>query len=203
MGFRWAQLFKSRMFWLLSLPVVVFWRELLRTPADIGAVLPSSQWLGHAIAAAIPLNSETLVVEVGAGTGAVTRALLRRGVAPSRLCLIERSSALCELLRRRFPRLLVVRGDAAELTRHLGADRSVGAIVSSLPLRSLSQAAVHAIAGEMHALLDTDGVLVQYTYGIAEDCPLEAFGFKRQRASLVLRNIPPARIDVLRKEACL
>ncbi len=178
---------------------LVLWREFLRHPSRVGAVLPSSSWLAQAIAATVPLDSQALIVEIGAGTGAVTQALLARGIAPSRLIVVERSSKLCKLLRRRFPYLTVVQGDAAELIRWVGPQDAVCAIVSSLPLRSLPDAVVTAIAAQMHELLDTDGMLVQFTYGWVGASPLQTLGFERYKASWEWRNIPPARIDVLCK----
>lgn len=179
--------------------VLLLWWELLRHPASVGAVLPSSHWLAQAIAATVPLDSQALIVEIGAGTGAVTQALLARGIAPSRLIVVERSSKLCQLLRRRFPHLTVVQGDAAELIRWVGPQDDVCAIVSSLPLRSLPDVMVSAIAAQMHALLDTGGILVQFTYGWVGASPLQALGFECYKASWEWRNIPPARIDVLCK----
>ena len=178
---------------------LALWRELLRHPASVGAVLPSSPWLAQAIAAAVPLDSQALIVEIGAGTGAVTQALLARGIVPSRLIVVERSAKLCKLLRRRFPYLTVVQGDAAELIRWVGPQDAVCAIVSSLPLRSLPDATVTAIAAQMHELLATDGMLVQFTYGWLGASPLQTLGFERYKASWEWRNIPPARIDVLCK----
>ncbi len=178
---------------------LALWRELLRHPASVGAVLPSSPWLAQAIAAAVPLDSQALIVEIGAGTGAVTQALLARGIAPSRLIVVERSAKLCKLLRRRFPYLTVVQGDAAELIRWVGPQDAVCAIVSSLPLRSLPDATVTAIAAQMHELLATDGMLVQFTYGWLGASPLQTLGFERYKASWEWRNIPPARIDLLCK----
>ncbi|HVA54730.1 MAG TPA: methyltransferase domain-containing protein [Gammaproteobacteria bacterium] len=178
---------------------LALWRELLRHPSSVGAILPSSPWLAQAIAAAVPLNNQALIIEIGAGTGAVTRALLARGIAPSRLLVVERSAKLCKLLRHRFPYLSVVHGDAAELTRWVGPQDTVCAIVSSLPLRSLPDATVTAIAAQMHELLATDGMLVQFTYGWMDSSPLQMLGFERYKASWEWRNIPPARIDVLCK----
>ena len=179
--------------------VLALWQEFLQHPISVGAVLPSSPWLAQAIAAAVPLDSQALIVEIGAGTGAVTRALLARGIAPSRLLVVERSAKLCKLLRHRFPYLVVVHGDAAELTRWVGPQDTVCAIVSSLPLRSLPDATVTVIAAQMHELLATDGMLVQFTYGWVGASPLQTLGFERYKAYWEWRNIPPARIDVLCK----
>ncbi len=93
----------------------VFAREMLSQPAAVGAIWPSSGRLARSVASRVPIHGDGLVVELGGGTGAVTHALLQRGIAPGRLVVIERSSAFVRHLRVRFPGTIVVQGDAAEL----------------------------------------------------------------------------------------
>jgi len=90
------------------------------------------------MANAVPKSGEGLVVEVGAGTGVVTEALLERGIPVHRLLVIEKSPLLCEYLSRRFPHLKVIQGDAALLASMLPTGATIDALVSGVPLRSLS-----------------------------------------------------------------
>src|ERR1700722_19966931 len=91
---------------------LLFLRELLSNPASAGAPWPSSRHLGAKTAAGIPKGGSGLIVELGAGTGVVTQALLDHGVKPHRLLVIERSPTLFEYLRKCFPELRVVLADA-------------------------------------------------------------------------------------------
>ena len=59
------------------------------------------------------------VIEIGPGTGPVTAALLRRGVAPERLVLLEFSPEFCALLRKRHPAARVIEGDAYQIAKTL------------------------------------------------------------------------------------
>jgi phosphatidylethanolamine/phosphatidyl-N-methylethanolamine N-methyltransferase len=140
---------------------------------------------------------EDLVVELGAGTGAVTEALLARGVPARQLIAIERSPALADLLRARFPGIRVVCGDAVHLRRllrHLGTGGARINIVSSLPLRSLPPKQVHSILKEIGGVLRSGGRWIQFTYAlVGRQIPR---GFAREASSLVWRNLPPARVDV-------
>src|SRR5690242_4218822 len=86
---------------------VVFLRSLLRSPATVGAVIPSSPGLSQMMVSRVDPNSAA-VLEVGAGTGPVTRAILDRGLEPERLFVIERDPSLVAYLRRRFPRVKVM-----------------------------------------------------------------------------------------------
>lgn len=177
-----------------------FLREALANPRAVGALVPSSPALSRRITELVGWVAEGLVVELGAGTGVVTAELLRRCVPAQRLILVERAPALVGLLRRRFPDLTVLCGDAADLRRMLARlpefnPRRVSHIVSSLPLRSLPPAKVDGILREVGHALQYGGHLVQYTYALASRNWTPP-GFEIRRSALVWRNVPPARVDL-------
>lgn len=184
-------------------PAGLFLRELLETPAGVGAVWPSSERLARGMAAQVDPRGDGLVVELGAGTGVVTRALLDRGVPADRLRVVERSPAFARHLRQRFPEVAVLRGDAARLSDVLGesaAGGPVDAIVSSLPLRSLEPDVVSAVLGQCRALLRPGCPLVQFTYaprGLPDAGLSDGFVVRGDLA--VWTNLPPARVVVLER----
>src|SRR5581483_7709712 len=119
--------------------VALFFLRWLQAPGRIGAVAPSSRHLGRAMARQVAVNGSDPVIELGGGTGSVTRALLEAGIAPERLVVVEKDERLYRLLRARFPELRIVKGDARR-RRRLLAPLGIGkaaAVVSSLPLISL------------------------------------------------------------------
>ena len=83
-----------------------FWKGWIRNPLAIGAFAPSGKSLAKLMAKDVGANSR--VVELGAGTGRVTAALLASGVAPGNLYLVERDPHFVKLLERRFPRCHVI-----------------------------------------------------------------------------------------------
>src|SRR5258707_12647936 len=85
------------------------------------------------------------VIELGAGTGEVTKALLAAGIAPHRLALVERDPELAGFLRQNFPGPQIIEGDAAHLPGLLVANgvEHIAAVVSSLPLLSLPSDALN------------------------------------------------------------
>lgn len=190
--------------WMESLAKIrgwlVFAREAFANPREIGAVVPSSPTLARRMARMVSPDNPGLVVELGAGTGVVTQALLDQGIPPNRLFAVELSPSLAQLLRKRFHDVQVLSGDAANLRRLLrraGADihSPPVTIVSSLPLRSLPAPKVNAIVREIGALIRPTGRWIQYTYALAHrQFPT---GFTRSQSSFVWGNIPPARVDVL------
>jgi len=180
---------------------LAFSRELLAGPRMVGAVCPSSIHLAQAMAYALGNLNEGLVLELGAGTGSITGALLQRGIAPERLVVIERSAALAAHLRQRFPNIRVIEGDARQLNVLLGNDAGrVCTVVSGLPLRSLKREVVTEIALQVRQILSGGGVLVQFTYDLSKPSFSREKSLKRARTRFVWKNLPPARVDTFIRE---
>lgn len=181
----------------IMLPTWLFLTELLKNPGAIGAVWPSSRALAFAMARQLPVLGEGLIVELGAGTGSVTEALLASGTDPGRLLIVERSPAFVRLLRDRYPEVKVVQGDATQLHELVPSNAVVDAIVSSLPLRSMPTAEVCAVVRQWHRVLKTGGIVVQFTYNLRGLIKRNLDGFMEQKKCLVWKNIPPARVSRL------
>src|SRR6478736_1318850 len=96
-----------------------FIRSWIEKPLSTGAVMPSSRVLARAMARYVDPHSQGPVIELGPGTGPVTEALVRHGVDPARLILVEFNPDFCRLLRTRYPAATVVQGDAYRLRRLL------------------------------------------------------------------------------------
>ncbi len=171
-----------------------FVRAWIRSPRSVGMVCPSGIRLARSMAASVPRKGDGLVVELGAGTGTVTRQLLDAGIAPRRLIVVEQSPVMANLLRERFPQLTVLEADARWLEACLPRDRQVDCIVSSLPLLSLNQRVRDQIIGAMSGVLHEGGLLIQYTYSWRKANAFLNDGFRCVGSSQVWHNVPPARI---------
>lgn len=182
-------------------PQSLFLRELVAQPGSIGAICASSPRLAACMAAWVDPHAAGWVVELGGGTGVITQALLTRGVVPSRLVVVEQSERLASHLRRRFPQVCVVQGDAAELPALLARlavpVSSVSCVVSGLPLLSIPEPARSRILHAGAAVLAPDGQLLQFTYALHGASPWQEAGLACRHRQRVLANLPPARIDVL------
>ncbi len=181
----------------------VFLREWLVHPQRTGAVAPSSPQLGAAMARWLPANPNSFVLELGPGTGAVTDALLKHGLREDRLIAIEHNPNLARLLRKRFPRAHIITGDAWELDTLLAElpepVKSVGAVISSLPLLNFPVAAAEALSEKIRAVLEPKGKWVQYSYRIHKRRTRGASSFKLHASKIVWLNLPPARVSVFQK----
>lgn len=171
-------------------------KEFATSPHDMGAVIPSGPVLGKCMAQQVSLNDDGLVIELGAGTGTMTHALLKRGINPERLVVIERSEILANYLSRRFPEVRVVRGDAARLGIILGArPYSVSTIISSLPLHALPQNTVKEISAQLDEVSHEGTRYIQFTFHRTSGWSLNK-NFKQVYSERVWANIPPARVEV-------
>jgi phosphatidylethanolamine/phosphatidyl-N-methylethanolamine N-methyltransferase len=173
--------------------IFLFFRSLLKSPLEVGAVIPSSPQLSRLIASQVGIGNSH-VLEVGAGTGSITDALLRLGLPANRLLVIERDPSLVAHLHSRFPNIRVRCGDAANAGSILceeGISR-VQTLISSLPVCNLNGNDRFAIVGEMMKALAADGQLIQFTYTAICPFPTERLGLHAERVGRVWMNIPPA-----------
>lgn len=189
-----------------------FW-QWLSNPTEIGAPWPSAGSLTRLMAEAVERPETARVIELGGGTGRVTAALLRRGVQPENLTVVEFNPHMAATLRRRFPGVSVVEGDAQELRRLLGiaADTAIDglpgggwdAVVSGLPLVSMPRKVRHGIVDAAFSVLAAHGRFVQFTYMLR--CPIrppqrQRLGAGVRKAGFTWTNFPPARVFVLERE---
>jgi phosphatidylethanolamine/phosphatidyl-N-methylethanolamine N-methyltransferase len=176
-----------------------FLRALVTRPKNMGALLPSSPALAKAIARQVHGHLGP-VLEIGAGTGVVSEALLARGIPADKLTLLEYDPELCRHLERRFPHLHVICGDAFDLDHTLGPryGSPFAAIVSGLPLLNHPALRRRAFMEGAMARLLPGAPLIQFSYGPQAPVPAP-LGCTVIRAATVLANIPPAKVWVYRR----
>jgi phosphatidylethanolamine/phosphatidyl-N-methylethanolamine N-methyltransferase len=170
-------------------------------PSTVGAILPSSRHLADAMARAA--RGAEHLVELGAGTGAITEALCEQHPdVPTQA--VEMDPLLAQHLRERFPQIDVRTAAAHEVLRTLPRRRHPTVLVSSLPFRSLPWRLRlrSSLAIERFLVEHPAHRLVQYTY-----LPQVPFDLRRgsdlrwRRLDAVWRNVPPAWVWELRADA--
>ena len=174
---------------------LLFLRSLLNNPLKMGALAPSSPKLSRLMASRVDPGPDP-VLEIGAGTGVITRALLQRGVSPERLFVIEQDPFLAAFLEREFPDVCVRQGEALDACCIL-AEETVGrvrTIVSSLPLRNLPHADQLETVRAMMSALAQGGQLIQFTYAAGCPIPSQKLGLKAECLGRVWMNFPPATV---------
>jgi phosphatidylethanolamine/phosphatidyl-N-methylethanolamine N-methyltransferase len=181
---------------------VRFLRSWIEKPLHMGAVMPSGRLLARTMAQYVDVDSDAPVIELGPGTGAITSALLHRGVDQKRLVLVEYNSGFCALLRDRYPQARVVHGDAYTLRdtlwKVLAAPAS--AIVSGLPLVTKPMSTRLKLIRDAFAALAPGAPFVQFTYSVAPPIPKSLPGVSTEASERIWMNLPPARVWVYRKD---
>lgn len=181
-----------------------FFLAWLANPCRVGAIIPSSTALAHAITADLSPASAP-VIELGPGTGVFTRSIIARGVPEHRLALIEYAADFVEKLKRDFPHASVHRMDATRLGHiELFDGEPAGAVVSGIPLLLMPAKSVIALMEGAFERLRPDGAFYQFTYG--RDAPiarlvLDRLGLKATRIGGTLANLPPAAVYCIRRRS--
>jgi len=171
--------------------------EILRNPREIGAGCPSLPKLAKTMADFVPLTYSGYIVELGAGTGSITKALLNRGITPASLIAIEQMPSLGNCLHRRFPKIQVILGDAQNLFELLEEKVSkVNVIISSLPFRSLKKSTRESIIQQIDEVLPNNGLIIQFTYQLTGKGLALPNHFISLSHKIVWDNLPPARVDI-------
>ena len=183
--------------------VLLFLQDWLSAPKKIGSITPSSKGLCNAMADWLPSDKDEYVIELGPGTGPVTQTLLDRGLRPDRLIAIELTAKLADLLRERFPGIHVINGDACHMDelirKHVPQAKTIGAVISSLPLRNFPPDIAEALAKKIQQVLRPEGKWVQFSYRIRSKRHQGDHHFKHLPSKIVWLNVPPARVSVFQK----
>jgi phosphatidylethanolamine/phosphatidyl-N-methylethanolamine N-methyltransferase len=181
---------------------VRFLRSWIEKPLHVGAVMPSGRLLARTMAQYVDVDGDGPVVELGPGTGAITSALLHRGVDQKRLVLVEYNPGFCALLRDRYPQAKVVQGDAYTLRDTLWnvLAAPASAIVSGLPLVTKPMLTRLRLIRDAFAALAPGAPFVQFTYSVAPPIPKSLPGVSTEASERIWMNLPPARVWVYRKD---
>jgi len=134
------------------------------------------------------------IVELGTGTGCVTRALLKRMRPDARLISLDVNDAFVKQCRDIQDERLVLRCACATLLPQLLEEEAidtVDAVVSSLPLALMEEDVVNRIVDSSSTSLRPGGKFLQYQYSLKHMETLNRH-FGDVRVGFVPYNVPPA-----------
>ncbi|MCZ8375445.1 MAG: phospholipid methyltransferase [Beijerinckiaceae bacterium] len=178
-----------------------FLKSWFDRPLITGAVSPSGKQLARTMARYVDVTVPGPVIELGPGTGPVTEALIRHGVAEERLILVEFNPDFCRLLHKRFPKATIIEGDAYRLQATLGPlMERAAAVVSSLPLFTRPEIQRTNLLQTSFKLMQPGAPFIQFTYATVSPIPLRNRDFDVEVSPRVWLNLPPARVWVYRKD---
>lgn len=172
---------------------VKFFKGWVSKPRAVGSIVPTSATTARRMASIVDANSDLPVLELGPGTGVITRAILERGVKPENLYCVEYAPEFVEHLRKQFPGVNIIQGDAFDLDRTLGdlAGTTFDSVVSGVPLLNFPTAQRVRYVEGILGRIPEGRPIVQLTYGPRSPVPPERGDYRVTRFDFILRNIPP------------
>lgn len=173
----------------------LFFRRWLRNPLQMGSIIPSSPALCRRIAAAVERGPDEYVLELGAGTGVISRALLAAGVPASKLIVVEIVPEMTEFLRESLPGVNVICGDAFDLKNTLPAHMQgrIGTAICGIPLVLLPFERQEAFRDAVESVAPGKGYLL-YSYCATSPLPYRKLRMTGKRLAFTLANFPPASV---------
>ncbi len=176
-----------------------FFIEFLSNPFKIGGLIPSSNALARAMirAAETKFSSGHTLVEVGPGTGPITKHLCEFNPKPSKVVIFELNDRFYKMISEKFPEYSVVHG-AIESNWSSSLDATTPKVIlSSLPLFNFSSDGKKKIVDifQNELLTNSNSVLMQYTYNhFIEPIGFESPSIRAEKVETVWANVPPATV---------
>ncbi|MDQ3041465.1 MAG: methyltransferase domain-containing protein [Acidobacteriota bacterium] len=181
---------------------IEFLQAFLKNPLKVGSIAPSSPELAQQMVAGIRPNEESVVLELGVGTGAITKFLQEIVSSRESYLGIEIDKKLVKSLKENFPALKIVRGNACDtfsIYQKTGFGK-VGYIICCLPFVSLPNDVGEKILAEIDKFMEQGCVFrtFQYAHGYYFPSAIklrehmrDRYG-KAKKSPLVVKNMPPA-----------
>lgn len=178
----------------------IFLKRWFAHPHWIGSLVPSSKALARFMAQSVAerLNPDEYVLELGAGTGRFTQALLDEGIPASRIICLEIDHELSHYLQGRFPSIEILQGNACFIRDLLPESYhgKIGVVLSGLPMLGFSLLVQEKILKGCLSLMKSKGPFLQFTYSPFPSIHSERFHvyMDKKRLGWVLKNFPPASV---------
>ena len=181
---------------------IQFLQAFIKNPLKVGSIAPSSPELASKMLEGIQPDEDNIVIELGVGTGAITKHL-QEIVPDERSYLgIELDGNLVKSLRAKFPTMKIVRGDAQDLEtihRKTGLGKA-SYIISCLPFVSIPNEVGEEILRQIDLYMQQGCVFRTFQFATGYYLPsaikLREFMRKRygksKKSKLIVNNLPPA-----------
>jgi len=181
---------------------IQFLQAFLKNPLKVGAVAPSSADLARKMLDGILPEKDNVVVELGVGTGAITRHITE--ILPDDVSYlgIELDGLMVSRLKVRYPEMKIAQGNACDLSaihRDSGLGK-VSYILCCLPFVTLPEEVAAQVLSEIDKYMEQGCTFraFQYAHGYYTPSAIRLRKYMRdrygssKRSKLVAKNVPPA-----------
>ena len=180
------------------------WAGLVKH-GQTGGIVPSQRFLIAKMIAPVPETYRGQVIELGAGTGALTLRLAAR-CPEARILACEINPTLARDHRRNLAeaglsgRVELFAGPAADLLSELGKSgvQKPDFIISGIPLGNLGRAKALALIHTIHQALGEGGMYIQFQHSLLDRKKIRS-RFSSLRTVPAFLNFPPAVVYYARR----
>ncbi|MCM2291702.1 methyltransferase domain-containing protein [Allorhizobium sp. BGMRC 0089] len=175
-----------------------FFKGVMRGPKLVGAIVPTSTITARKMASVVNPASGLKVLELGPGTGVITKAILARGLKPQNLVSVEYSEDFHRHLTQTIPGVNFIKGDAFNLGETLGdlAGETFDSVISAVPLLNFPMEARIRLLEDLLDRLPRGRPVVQISYGPVSPIIAKGGSYHIRHLDFIVRNIPPAQLWV-------
>ena len=174
------------------------WRSNMKA---VGSIVPTSGITARRMASVVNPHSGLPVLELGPGTGVITKAILQKGVQPENLVSVEFSTDFFQHLVKTYPAVDFINGDAFDLDKTLGArrDQQFDSVISAVPLLNFPMHMRVSLIDDLLSRVPVGRPVIQISYGPLSPVVAMPDRYQISHYDFVVRNIPPAQLWVYRK----
>jgi len=174
----------------------VFFQRWMANPLSVGSITPSGPGLRKLIRENLVCGPDEVVVEFGAGTGAITRALLEAGIPGRKVYSFEIDPHFARYVHGVYPDVNLINGDCRKAAETLGPDLvgKVGTVVTGIPMVTLPMSVQREIVEAAFSVMPEGRSFLLYTYMLHSPLNLKELGLKGKRVGFTWQNIPPASV---------
>lgn len=176
---------------------LLFLKRWLKHPLQLGSVTPSSRTLSRLVAKhAQEADQNGYILELGAGTGRLTRALIESGVSPDRIYALELDKEFFDFLDAAIPGIHAIHGNAIDAPRLLPKKviGKITTVVTGLPFTSIPLEVQKKIIDSCFEVMAPNCQMLQFTYSPVSPIRSKYLGLSHERLAMTFRNLPPASV---------
>lgn len=146
---------------------IVFLKNFMKNPRQIGSVIPSSRRLAEKMANQIDYSKAKRIIELGPGVGPYTEIILKNKKEATEYIAFEKNEDMRKILKEKFKGMKIY-NKAEEMTEVMKRNNidSVDYIISGLPFTVLEKDIREAILKQVYDNLEKGGKFITFQYSL-------------------------------------
>jgi phosphatidylethanolamine/phosphatidyl-N-methylethanolamine N-methyltransferase len=189
---------------------IKFIKNFIKNPTSTGAIWPTGPALAIEMLRNIKTNPTSSIAEIGPGTGAITKFIIKAINKDSNFFAVELNDEFCFYLKKNFPNIKLFNDTASNLPQIIKKEKSIeklDVVISGLPWAAFSQTLQESILTGISESLKIGGRFNTFAYlqgmylptGIKFRKMLSKHFTEVKMSRIIWNNIPPAIVYMCKK----